>query len=316
MSTLDQTRGCILGLSLGDALGAPFEGGLIERALWRMIGSTRLREMRWTDDTQMSIDIIESFLAMGTIHPDDLAVRFSQSYRWSRGYGPGAARVLKRIAAGANWRTANQSVYPSGSFGNGAAMRAPIIGLIYAHQPAGLIGAAELSAVVTHAHPIGVEGAVMLAQATRCALLGIPMSNILDQVTACVSPDFFASRLAIARKWLECGDEIPSTEVVRKLGNGIAAEKSCVTAVYLGLRFRDDSFVGLQKFVARVGGDTDTIGAMSGAIWGAANGYSHLPSQLLGTLEQRERLVNLATALHQRINQQGTDGLANVEFDA
>src|SRR5690349_12455088 len=111
MPTNQQTLGCMFGLSLGDAMGAPHEGGVLERLLWRLIGHTRQGEMRWTDDTQMSIDVIESFLRHGKIDQDDLAITFARSYRWSRGYGPGAARVLKRIKKGVDWRTANRSVY-------------------------------------------------------------------------------------------------------------------------------------------------------------------------------------------------------------
>jgi ADP-ribosylglycohydrolase len=59
--------------------------------------------MRWTDDTQMSLDLVESMVALGTVDPDDLAQRFAKSYRWSRGYGPGAAKILKRIARGSDW---------------------------------------------------------------------------------------------------------------------------------------------------------------------------------------------------------------------
>lgn len=156
MPTLDQFRGCLLGLALGDALGAPFEGGILERLLWRLIGRTWRGEMRWTDDTQMTIDLIESFLDSGQLDPDNLAQRFAKSYCWSRGYGPNAAKVLKRIARGIDWRLANVAVYRDGSFGNGAAIPAPILGLIYADRPDELMEVASLSAAVTHAHPIVV----------------------------------------------------------------------------------------------------------------------------------------------------------------
>lgn len=48
--SVDQFAGCLLGLALGDALGAPFEGGWLERVLWWLIGITRDGAMRWTDD--------------------------------------------------------------------------------------------------------------------------------------------------------------------------------------------------------------------------------------------------------------------------
>jgi poly(ADP-ribose) glycohydrolase ARH3 len=116
----DRFEGCLLGLALGDALGACYEGGLAERILWSLIGSTKQGHMRWTDDTQMSVDIAESLVAKGEMDADDLALRFAGSYRWNRGYGPSAAKLLKRIAGGADWRQANRWVHPEGSYGNGA----------------------------------------------------------------------------------------------------------------------------------------------------------------------------------------------------
>ena len=77
---------------------------------------------------------------------------------------------------------------------------------------------------------------------------------------------------------------------------------SCVTAIYLALRFRDQPFLTMQQFIASVGGDVDTIGAMAGAVWGASNGYAKLPTDKLGRLEQRERRLTLATSLHQRVS--------------
>ncbi len=123
----ERFEGCLLGLALGDALGAPLEGGPIERLAWWLIGigTGKKGELRWSDDTQMSLDIAESLVAKGGLDADDLAIRFATSYRWSRGYGPGAAKLLKKIARGANWRQANRSVYADGSYGNGGSMRAP-----------------------------------------------------------------------------------------------------------------------------------------------------------------------------------------------
>ncbi|EKD81589.1 MAG: hypothetical protein ACD_39C01736G0001, partial [uncultured bacterium] len=126
-----QYLGCILGLATGDALGAPFEGGIIERMVWRLIGKTRAGSLRWTDDTQMTLDLAESLLDNSSLKQDDLALRFARSYRWSRGYGPSTARLLKYIRRGDDWRTAARKIYPDGSFGNGAAMRAPVLALFF-----------------------------------------------------------------------------------------------------------------------------------------------------------------------------------------
>ncbi len=289
--------GCVLGLALGDATGAEYEGGILERSLWRIIGTTSAGERRWTDDTQMSIDLIESFLERERVDPDDLAERFARNYRWSRGYGPGAARMLRRIRRGADWRQANRLVHRDGSWGNGAAMRAPIVGLIFSREPDQLPAAAQTQALVTHAHPLGMEGAVLIAVAVAEALRETDSLALLDTVAAHTTLDPFRTRLAIARDWLHTGEAPSAGEVRRRLGNGISATTSCVTAIYLALRFRADAFSRLLQFITSCGGDADTIGAMAGAIWGASNGFDKLPADLLEQLEQQSRLQELANRL-------------------
>jgi ADP-ribosylglycohydrolase len=66
------------------------------------------------------------------------------------------------------------------------------------------------------------------------------------------------------------------------------------------VRFLDAPFADLQQFVASLRGDVDTIGAMAGAVWGAANGAHRLPAAALGGLEQHERIEAAAAALHAR----------------
>ena len=298
MITQDQFQGCLLGLSLGDALGAPFEGGILERLLWRAIGKTKQGKIRWTDDTQMSVDVIESYLSKGTIDQDDLAVRFAKSYHWSRGYGPGTAKLLKRVRRGDDWYNANRSIYRAGSFGNGAAMRAPIVGLIFANRLTDLIDATCMMGFVTHAHQLGIEGAVLLALVTALAARRQETHEIFAEIAPYCTSELFTSRLKLARTWLESSHDASPKTVSRQLGNGIAAHQSCVTAIYLALRFQNQPFMTLQRFTAMVGGDVDTIGAMAGAIWGASNGLSRLPRESLELLEQQTYLIDLATTLY------------------
>ncbi len=296
----DRFEGCLLGLALGDALGAPLEGGPLERLAWRLLGKTKTGEMRWTDDTQMSLDLAESLIAKGHLDEDDVARRFAASYRWSRGYGPGAAKLLKRIARGADWREANRSVYPDGSFGNGGAMRAPVVGLFYGERPGELQDAARRTAGITHAHPLGIEGSLLVASATAVALRSTRRQPIVEHVRSACELEPLKARLAIATGWLAHGEEPSAREVARQLGNGIAAAESCVSAVYLAERFIEDSFETLQNFVASCRGDVDTIGAMAGAVWGAANGAAALPRDRLAKLEQSDRIASVANELWRR----------------
>lgn len=289
--------GALLGLALGDALGAPLEGGTLERALWSLIGKTREGRLRWTDDTQMALDLAESLIHCRGVDQDDMARRFASGYRWSRGYGPGAARVLKLIRRGVDWRLANTRVYREGSFGNGGAMRAPVVGLFCAADLDAVPVHARASAVITHAHPLGQEGAALVALTVAMLLHGRGAPEIFEALLEHSGHEPIRGRLATAKSWLSGSNPAPD-EVRRRLGNGIAAAESCVTGIYVGLRFVECPFVRVLEFVAACGGDVDTIGAIAGAIWGAANGDSMLPADELDRLEAVERLRQVARDLH------------------
>lgn len=295
--TADQFAGCMLGLATGDALGAPHEGGLLERLVWWFIGRTSDGCLRWTDDTQMALDLAESLLGEDGVRPEALATRFASSYRWSRGYGAGAARVLKRIRRGEPWQQASRAVYAEGSYGNGAAMRAPVLALFYARDRDGLIAAARCSARVTHAHPLGVEGAVLIALAAHALLEGRPAAQVLDIVrTECSAPQL-SERMKTVRAWIESEEMPRPKEVATTLGNGITAPTSCPTALYVALRHLKTSFEAMMEFIIACRGDVDTIGAMAGALWGIANGAERLPQV---RLEARDVLVDVATRLFRR----------------
>jgi ADP-ribosylglycohydrolase len=294
---INRIVGSLLGLALGDALGAPHEGGIIERIVWNVIG-TNDGKRRWTDDTQMTIDVIESLVELGQVDQDDLAHRFANSYRWSRGYGAGAAKVLRRIRRGQPWRLASRAVYHEGSFGNGGAMRAPAVGLFYAtgHDEE-LVKAACAAAAVTHAHPLAQEGAVLIALATVLAYKDTSSQDIIEHLYQRTGLPEFMDRLHKAQVWLHEEDIVEPRTVAAELGNGISALESCVTAIYVALTFRESSFSELMEFTIRIGGDVDTIASMAGAVWGAARGLDALPKAQLERLEECERLKDLARIL-------------------
>ena len=175
----DQIKGCLLGCAYGDAMGANYEGGFLERLVWKLIGTTK-GQMRFTDDTQMTLDIVTSILSQKTLDQDHLAQTFANSYRWSRGYGPGAAKTLKQIRKGMPWSQANISQYKDGSFGNGAAMRAPVLALFYPeHQ---LKEKVKQASIITHAHPEAIEGAWLVALTTSLALQKMSVDIILKKL--------------------------------------------------------------------------------------------------------------------------------------
>lgn len=290
----DQYIGCLLGLALGDALGAPYEGGPIERFVWWLIGSTKEGLPRWTDDTQMSLDIAESLLSLGVLDQNDLAMRFASSYRWSRGYGPSTARLLKRVRRGENWATASTAIYKNGSFGNGAAMRSSIIALFFLRDFQTLLRETVRAAEVTHAHPLGIEGAILIAVATHGLLYKESLEQILDKAsTYCISAEFH-KQLVIVRKWLFNQENVKPAEAAKVLGNGITAQSSCATALYIALSHLNFQLNELLSFSRVCGGDVDTISAMAGTLWGAYNGADSISSI---QVEQHSRLESVAIRL-------------------
>jgi len=303
VGSLDKYVGCMLGLAAGDALGAPFEGGLLERGLWKLIGLAKGHGFRYTDDTQMAMDVVTSFLACKGIDQNHLANTFSQSYQWSRGYGPAAAKLLKKIKGGASWQTVNRLKYSDGSMGNGAAMRAPVVALCFPKSCFSETGT-ELStelknhvqsvSEITHAHPLATEGASLISTLTLLLL------NDEDQgvvVSALVGQDeIFKKKLSTCLSFLK-EDEVKSTPVIRQqLGNGITAPESVVTAIYYVLAFRHRDFDSMMSAIIDLKGDVDTIGSMAGAMWGAANGATAL-KKYSAQLEAGADMKSLANQL-------------------
>lgn len=296
-ASADQFTGCLLGLATGDALGAPHEGGPLERFVWRIIGRNSDGCWRWTDDTQMALDLAGSLLDEAGLRPEALAMRFALGFRWSRGYGPAAARVLKRIRRGEHWESASRAVYADGSYGNGAAMRAPVLALYFADDRAALIEAARESARVTHAHPWGIEGAVLIALATHALMAGRSAGEVLDILGIHSAAQPIVERMQIVRHWIQSQASPSPREVASSLGNGMTAPTSVPTALYVALRHLPASFETMMAFIIACRGDVDTTGAMAGALWGIVNGPQRLPPI---PLEARSLLEDVAMQLFHR----------------
>lgn len=262
----------MLGLALGDACGAPLEGGPLERLVWRLLCLPHGSSLRWTDDTQMSLVLAESLARLKAVEQDELARGWAAEARWSRGYGPGAWKLLKRVRAGEDWRAASRSVFPEGSWGNGGAMRSAPLGFRFSSRPDELARAAAAACEVTHAHPLAVEGAVLMARAAALVMEEPFEPQAFLESLAARASEGYAARLRGGT-----------------LSGGMSAVESVPTALTLFARNARD-FRSLLAAAAAVGGDVDTIGAMAGALYGALNGSAALPGDLLERLEDRPRV--------------------------
>jgi poly(ADP-ribose) glycohydrolase ARH3 len=290
--------GVLIGLAAGDALCAPYEGGILERLLWCVIGKTKDKKYRYTDDTQMSLDLAEYLIEDNDINQDKLAMRFARNYRWSRGYGPAVEKLLKGIRAGKHWSDLNRATFKDGSFGNGAAMRSPVIGLYCLRVKEKISHYCKLATEITHAHPVAIDGSILIADIVNSILNGVsPRQSAVDAIGLLHVKDF-RTRMNRVIELFDESCSLTPLEVRKQLGNGVSALNSCPTAVYIGVAFAHRSFSELIDFVVNVGGDADTIAAMAGSVWGATNGESSFDKAMVNSIEDAGVIQKTASNLY------------------
>jgi ADP-ribosylglycohydrolase len=174
----EQFRGCLVGQALGDALGFVVEGRppevcreYVDDVLGRAGGSGRGRFPfgQYSDDTQLARELMQSYAACGRFDPEDYARRISAIFSEGRivGRGRSTDEAAERLARGVPW---DKSGTPPPSAGNGSAMRAGPIGLIFHDDPEGLVRAATEQGTITHADPRCSAGAIAIAGAVDLAL--------------------------------------------------------------------------------------------------------------------------------------------------
>jgi poly(ADP-ribose) glycohydrolase ARH3 len=295
--------GSLVGAALGDAVGASWEGHHMA-AEEEIRQTTRMRDtLRYTDDTHMTIGVAESLVENWGFNGTHMAERFADNYfkePW-RGYGPGPPRVFRLLRNGEAWDKAAGHVYPGGSFGNGAAMRVAPVGLMFWDSPEKLRKIACQASMITHSHALGMEGAALQARAVALAVAASPddqldyqsfISRLLDFTTG----DVYRSKIIKLSDLL--GNPDDRRVVIRELGHGIEAFNSVPTAIFSFLAHPGD-FAATVIYAVSLGGDTDTIASMAGAISGAYLGMEAIPHDWQERLENRDYILNIADRLWQ-----------------
>lgn len=296
----ERFRGCLLGLAIGDALGGRFEGQSADFIRQRFPTVRELinydsGELWYTDDTQMAIGVAETLAEHREIIEEQLCKAFVANYVPSRGYGFGARAVLDAMEEGGDYRAVAANTFPGGSYGNGAAMRVAPVGLFYRDDFAALFHQSRASALPTHLHALGVEGAQLLA-------LAVALASRMEAF----DHDLFFADLQAHCQSNEYGDKVRAAAKVESaaalidLGNGIQALESVATAI-ASFALAPNSYEETIGNVILLGGDTDTMAAMAGAISGAFLGYRAIPAALVNKLEEtpkgRRYIVELADSL-------------------
>jgi len=295
---IDLARGALIGTFVGDALGMPFERQPPHAVPERLeMVAARLGRGTYTDDTQMAIALAESLLERDGVDAHHLGRAFVAAYDSRRGYGSGTRAVLGLIADGMPVADAAMQAVGGGSLGNGAAMRVAPVAVRYADDRDALLDAARRSARVTHAHPVGIDAAVVQAAAIGAALRGED-----PLVAARAAAETAELRDGLARATRLLAERRSPAAVAAALGNGSTGHESVPAAIYAAAAHPD--FEDAVSFAVRCGGDTDTIGAMAGAIAGARSGESAIPPRWLDALEDgpkgRSHVEQLAERLVSR----------------
>ncbi len=333
----DQAAGSLIGQCLGDALGFVVEGqppavcrayvdDVLRRGKVGEGGRAPFAFGQYSDDSQLAREFLESYVAKGRFEPADYAHRIAAIFAEGRivGRGRSTEAAAQRLAAGVEWQEAGT---PAPSAGNGSAMRAGPVGLLYSDDPRALIAAAHDQGRITHADPRCSAGAVAIAGAVALAAQDgqLNRDRFVDQLTvwAKVHDDGFAIELRKLKVWLGFAPERAAPVIARAgLDDQLHGElleiiyrgarwegispfvtPSVLWALYSFLRSPDDYWETICTAIA-VGGDVDTTAAMAGAIAGARVGLGAIPKSLARTLNDKgawdyEALVALARRAHE-----------------
>jgi poly(ADP-ribose) glycohydrolase ARH3 len=301
-------RGVLLGGLVGDGLGLPFEGtpasGLERLGALVDRRAAQPGYLRYSDDTEMAMGVAESLVRRTEVDPHDVLDTLVANYDPARGYGKGMTMIVRALREGSRPEDAATIAWAEGSRGNGGAARVGPIACLFHDDGVMLRDATRAITRTTHASESAIQGAILQAQAIAALLRttdALDPEGLLGELLAGLPPEetIFRSKLEQVRTLLSRG-AAPRAEVVAVLGHGVEAHESVPLALFAFLQSRSDfatAVVGAIKF----GGDTDSIGAMTGSLAGARFGDVGIPPAWLAASENRRRgrdhVAELADAL-------------------
>lgn len=296
MVSSDKGEGVLLGLACGDALGEPVEGWSADRiaaehGIFTGFVAGRVPPGGLTDDTEQALRVARSLVERNGFDPDDVSRRFVEWFEGGAvGIGGLTRRVLTRVIDGDHWERASRDVWeasPEGrNAGNGSVMRCAPVAVAYAHAPDELAAVSRTSSRLTHYDPRCVHGCAVLNRTIAGYLRDDP--EPLDAALSALpddAPDELVTALEPVPGDIDPDALSPTGYVVDTLQaalyhalNATSAETAVVDAV-------------------NIGGDTDTIGAVTGAVAGARFGTHGLPDRWVDDLDQAEALGRLGREL-------------------
>ena len=196
----------------------------------------------------------------------------------------------------------------NGSKGCGGVMRVAPIGLYFCDRKYGIKESDRLgaeAAAITHGHELGWLPAAALTHVVR-RLAENEGETVLSAVrdamemlrAAYPRSDGALALLSLLKRAVDlAGEEGDELEAIHRLGEGWTGEEALAIAVYCALRHPKDLEKALIVAVNH-GGDSDSTGAVTGNILGAALGMKAIPQKLLDRLELKDTILALADDLY------------------
>lgn len=246
------------GAILGDIIGSPFEFDRGDKTKDFKLFS---RKSHFTDDSVMTLAVCEALLKVGqdaTVKEiEDTVISSMQS--WGRRYPrAGYGGYFRR------WLTARHPE-PYNSFGNGSAMRVSAVGWLYDSLEKTRT-VAKATANVTHNHPEGIKG----AEATASAIFMARNDSSKEEI----------------KKYIENEFHYDLNRTLNEIRPGYHMDETCQKtvpeAIIAFLEAKD--FEDAIRNAVSLGGDTDTLGAITGSI---AEAYYGIPEWLMTECRKR-----------------------------
>ena len=279
----DRAVGALLGLAVGDALGAAIEFKPKPRfaLLDDMIagGPHTLKRGEWTDDTAMGLALADSLVADAKLDAADLMRRFLD---WSDTGAYSCTGTcfdigIQTRAALERFRRSHEplagSTDPAAS-GNGALMRLAPVAIRHWRDRAAMADVAAVQTRTTHGSLATLAASGTFATMLADAIAGDDLNTILS---------------SLAADTIEGGWRGLHRDAIEGTGYVVRSLQAAVWAVS-----RSTDFRSAVLLAANLGQDADTTAAIAGQLAGAVFGISGIPPEWLGALAWRERLETTA----------------------
>ncbi len=275
--------GALLGTAVGDALGLPAEGLHPKRIrrLWN--GEWRMRLIfgrgMLSDDTEHTFAVAQSLAEF----PNDAALfqrALAARLRWwflalPAGVGMATARACIKLWLG--FSPGKSGVF---SAGNGPAMRSAVIGVFFHEDAAKRREFVRASTRITHTDPKAAAAALAIAEAAAFGVKGGTNEEIISAITELSEDSSWRAAMEQLRAHLAQSSSTTDFAAALGLTKGVSgyAFHTVPVALYAWLRHRDD-FAKALTSALDCGGDTDTVGAIVGALSGASLGPKAIPAE-------------------------------------